>query len=340
MTEPADPPAPPLRTWRPMAAWTAAILLALGLIWFVAAVVVPVWQVRQAVLKTRKNEYLDPALGLKLVEDLGGPAKAAPKLVLYIRMPKSIAPQCETAAMLLGSCGKAGALQAVELLSSPNLRGRISDACVLDAIWRMGPDGDVAVPAIVPLLQDPSSFIRFKAAAALCVVGPRAQEAFSALLLGLKDPCEDVRYFSAMALEKIGDRRAVEPLIECLQDKSDLVRRDAARALATLGDPRAVEPLLASLETCSPGGEAQWAIASALAKFKDPRCIRPMIERLRKGDPWVPVLVLGSIGPAARDALPDLKRWSGVHIGSGSGTSLERAINEAITNIQREEAGR
>ncbi len=30
MTTPARPPAPPLRTWRPMAAWTAAILLALG----------------------------------------------------------------------------------------------------------------------------------------------------------------------------------------------------------------------------------------------------------------------------------------------------------------------
>jgi hypothetical protein len=38
VTEPADQPAKPLRTWRPMILWTAAILLALGLAWFVAAV--------------------------------------------------------------------------------------------------------------------------------------------------------------------------------------------------------------------------------------------------------------------------------------------------------------
>jgi hypothetical protein len=46
VSEPSADPAPPLRTWRPMAAWTGAILLALGLAWFVGAVVVPVWQVR------------------------------------------------------------------------------------------------------------------------------------------------------------------------------------------------------------------------------------------------------------------------------------------------------
>jgi len=34
-----------------MAAWTAAILLALGLAWFVGAVVVPVWQVRKVLLE-------------------------------------------------------------------------------------------------------------------------------------------------------------------------------------------------------------------------------------------------------------------------------------------------
>lgn len=33
MTEPAEPPAPPRRTWLPMVLWTAGILLALGAIW-------------------------------------------------------------------------------------------------------------------------------------------------------------------------------------------------------------------------------------------------------------------------------------------------------------------
>ncbi len=36
MSEPVS--SPPLRTWRPMAAWTAGIVLALGLVWFLVVV--------------------------------------------------------------------------------------------------------------------------------------------------------------------------------------------------------------------------------------------------------------------------------------------------------------
>lgn len=41
MPEPAERSAKPVRTWRPMILWTAAILLALGLAWFVGAVALP-----------------------------------------------------------------------------------------------------------------------------------------------------------------------------------------------------------------------------------------------------------------------------------------------------------
>ena len=40
MPEAGEQTTKPPRTWRPMAAWTGALLLALGLVWFVAAVVV------------------------------------------------------------------------------------------------------------------------------------------------------------------------------------------------------------------------------------------------------------------------------------------------------------
>jgi hypothetical protein len=50
MPEAAEQPAKPRRTWLPMTLWTAGILLALGLAWFVGAVVVPVWQVRSTVV--------------------------------------------------------------------------------------------------------------------------------------------------------------------------------------------------------------------------------------------------------------------------------------------------
>ncbi len=49
MPEVADPSAGRLRTWRPTVLWTAGILLALGLAWFIGAVAVPAWRARVAI---------------------------------------------------------------------------------------------------------------------------------------------------------------------------------------------------------------------------------------------------------------------------------------------------
>ena len=51
MPDVAEQPAKPIRTWRPMVLWIAGILLALGLAWFVGAVVVPVYQTHAVVHK-------------------------------------------------------------------------------------------------------------------------------------------------------------------------------------------------------------------------------------------------------------------------------------------------
>jgi len=52
---------------------------------------------------------------------------------------------------------------------------------------------------------------------------------------------------AAKALGRIGDRRAVEPLIALLTHKNGGVRGDAAEALGTIGDERAVRPLISLL---------------------------------------------------------------------------------------------
>jgi HEAT repeat protein len=52
-----------------------------------------------------------------------------------------------------------------------------------------------------------------------------------------------VRTGAAWALGKLGDPRAVEPLIETLNDPKPRVRKDAAWALGRLGDDRAASPL-------------------------------------------------------------------------------------------------
>ena len=56
-----------------------------------------------------------------------------------------------------------------------------------------------------------------------------------------------LRWGAAWALGKIGDAKAVPPLIQALADENARVRRNAAKALGSIGDDAAVEPLVASL---------------------------------------------------------------------------------------------
>ena len=64
----------------------------------------------------------------------------------------------------------------------------------------------------------------------------------------MKDENWRVRKYSARALGKIGDTRALEPLIAVLKNDKLNVRIDAAEALGNIGDTRAVESLIAALK--------------------------------------------------------------------------------------------
>src|SRR5512140_656281 len=68
---------------------------------------------------------------------------------------------------------------------------------------------------------------------------------FKALVKAL-DPRLDemIRQAAAGALGALGERRAVEPLIQLLADGSLGVRRAAAEGLGRLGDVRAFDPLV------------------------------------------------------------------------------------------------
>ncbi len=54
--------------------------------------------------------------------------------------------------------------------------------------------------------------------------------------------------FAAEALGRIGDRRAVEPLIAHIRDSDQRVRENVLRALGQIGDPRAIKPLAGELK--------------------------------------------------------------------------------------------
>ena len=112
---------------------------------------------------------------------------------------------------------------------------------------------------------------------ALAKIGKPAVET---LITALQDRDPVIRMIAAEALGKIGDKRAVEPLINLLEDEE--VKIVAAEALGKIGDKRAINPLIKwALE------DNYFAITAfkALGEIGKP-AIEPLIEVLVKSEDW------------------------------------------------------
>jgi len=92
-------------------------------------------------------------------------------------------------------------------------------------------------------LADSSSEIRKNAARALGKLGDR--RAVEPLINALAESSSDVRKSAASALEKLGatKEQLFEGYLKALSSSNSDVRKDAARALGELGDKRAIKPL-------------------------------------------------------------------------------------------------
>jgi HEAT repeat protein len=87
-----------------------------------------------------------------------------------------------------------------------------------------------------------------------------------------------VRGRAALMLGKLGDRRAVESLIEALDAPGYQTRVHAAQSLGKLGDPRAIEPLLRVVETEKDTFREAAAQALHRLGYKDDPAPEPMVE--------------------------------------------------------------
>ena len=109
--------------------------------------------------------------------------------------------------------------------------------------------------AIANLKQKSDLGARYYAAWWLGKFRVRESAAIEALLMALEDESDrapdggyPLRRNSARALGKLGDVRAVSPLIRCLEFPDFYVREAAAQALENLGDLRCVPALMKMLE--------------------------------------------------------------------------------------------
>lgn len=101
----------------------------------------------------------------------------------------------------------------------------------------------------------------------------------------LHDSHWQVRQTACRLLAKLGDARAVEPLLEMLRDPQRR-NKDTVHALEKFHDPRSVEPLIDFL--CSSSDQLDvMSCIQLLGELGDRRAVRPIMRMLRNGGGFV-----------------------------------------------------
>lgn len=125
---------------------------------------------------------------------------------------------------------------------------------------------------------------RCRAAEALGRLGDaRAVEPLIAALRDYDyDEDSELPSVAAEALSELADSRAVEPLIAALQSGDGSVRLQAARLLGMILDSRAIEPLIFALKDRY--DDVRDAAALALGRLREPRAVEPLVAILGAGE--------------------------------------------------------
>ena len=304
MTDPTDRPPTTSRTWRPIALWSAAILLALGLAWLVGALGTPYLQARSAIQRVRGGG--DQAT--QAIKGLGTPEAAVRKLMMYIRLRERLAPEWHTAVTMLGQYGEAAVPSLESLMRDPDANMRLSamfsirctrspramqplldalkdDAC---SVRQNAAEflGDLRHDLAVIWLADLREREGIKAATARPAGSPEDGQCVQALIALLKE--DYCRLQAARALGQFASSGATEaaeaadPLMALLKDEGDHVRAAAATSLGQIGDRRATEPLINVLGDRA--AQVRAAAAGALGRIGDERALESLKSLLNDPD--------------------------------------------------------
>lgn len=218
-------------------------------------------------------------IALRALHELDFPETVVSALIDTLKDKNPVARR--VVAMVLGFKGIGEAIPfLIERLKDKALDVRQEAAEALGAI----PDPR-SVPPLISSLRDRGPFWRIHWAAKYTLRTPGMRR-FSSSLAVLEKKYSQVRVAAAYALGRIGDQRAVLPLIAALKDESPELRKAAAHALGEIGSSEAGPPLVEALKDSEENVQAK--AAEALVRIADPTAIHPLIKNLVVVDPSVP----------------------------------------------------
>lgn len=120
-----------------------------------------------------------------------------------------------------------------------------SDGVKKYACFALGEIGSPeAIKPLIALFSDPNKYVRGYAKTALLKIGEPASEPLARLLNNID---KNVRWKSAVVLGRMGDRRAVKPLMEALEYGGKEYRKEAALLLSQLKEKKAIRLLIRAL---------------------------------------------------------------------------------------------
>jgi HEAT repeat protein len=232
----------------------------------------------------------DADLQRQASETLGkiGDIRAVPALVEVFRNQDEAA--CHAAASALKKIGKAAIRPMLAGLLDPHRNIREKTKAVLDRIdqdWPRSPAAGQFFPEALKALGSANMDVQNAAAELLGRMGDR--RAVGPLIAEMANTHQEVLGALTQALGMIGDERAVRPLVGLLRHDSIRVRRGAVEAIGQIGGLAALEPLIEVLG--DPDATVRASATEVLAKF-GPIAIEPLLVALRFKESGVREMVL------------------------------------------------
>lgn len=190
------------------------------------------------------------------------------------------------------------------------------DKTKIMAVKRLSVYKGDAVPILINMLNDADVEVKRSAADALGEIGPAAKESISHLARLLDTGHSQVDSSAAAALGKIGPA-AISALLEVFRESSSTYRSvhsysssaklNAFKALDEIG-PKAKTALPVLIEALKNKGTRDQAAMMLIRLGPAAKDAVPALIKWLRAEPSAsPIIVLGSIGPAASGAIPVLE---------------------------------